>query len=48
MMRVEPHKEDPNVNIVLQSGITTDEDKGKQPEESEWYAKLQKRRLDFI
>ena len=27
MMRVEPCEEDPNVNIVLQSGMTTGEDK---------------------
>lgn len=29
MMRVEPHKEDQSVNIVLRSGITIGDDKGK-------------------
>jgi len=29
MMRFEPHEEDPNVNIVLQSGIAMIDDKGK-------------------
>ena len=33
MMRVEPHKYDPSVNIVTQSGTATGEDKleGKNP-----------------
>ena len=34
MMRSEPHEEDPNVNIVLRSGIMTRDDKGKQLEDS--------------
>lgn len=34
MMRSEPCEEDPNVNIVLRSGITIGDDKDKQPEES--------------
>ena len=34
MMRSELREEDPNVNIMLQSGITTRDDKGKKPEES--------------
>ena len=29
MMRSEPREEDPNVNMVLRSGVTTGEDKGK-------------------
>jgi len=29
MMRDELHEEDPNVNIVLQSGIATGDNKGK-------------------
>jgi len=29
MMKAEPCKEDPNVNMVLRSGATTGEDKGK-------------------
>ena len=36
MMRSDPCEEDPNVNIVLQSAISTGDDKGKQPEESTW------------
>ena len=40
MMRFEPCEEDPNVNIMLGSGIaTTGDDKGKQPEESAWVHK---------
>lgn len=39
MMRVEPREEDPKVNFVLWSGVTTGEDKGKQPEEGEWVRK---------
>lgn len=35
MMRVEPHEEDPKVNIMLRSGMMTSEDKGKLPEENE-------------
>ena len=34
MMRSEPCEEDHNVNIMLKSGITTGDDKGKQLEES--------------
>jgi len=34
MMRVEPREEDPNVNIVLRSGIAMGDDKGKQPEDN--------------
>ena len=34
MMRSEPHEEYPNVNIMLQSGITTGDDKGKKPKDS--------------
>ena len=36
MMRFKPRKEDPNVNMMLRSGITTCNDKGKQLEESAW------------
>ena len=39
MMKSEPREEDPNVNIVLQSGITIGDDKGKQPKESVWVCK---------
>ena len=34
MMRSEPREEDPNVNIMLQSGIMMGYDKGKQLEDS--------------
>jgi len=35
-MRSELCEEDPNVNIVLLSGIAMGDDKGKQPEDSAW------------
>lgn len=47
MMRDEPREEDPNVNIVLRSGITIGEDKGKHPEESEWVCKALKKEVGF-
>ena len=46
-MRIEPHEEDPNVSIMLWSGMTTHEDKGKQPEESEWVHKAPEREVGF-
>jgi len=39
MMRFDSCEKDLNVNIVLWSGITTGDDKGKQPEESTWVHK---------
>jgi len=39
MMRDEPCEEDPNVNIVLRSEITTGDNKGKQLEEDRWVHK---------
>ena len=39
MMRSEPCEEDPNVNMMLRSGTTTGDDKGKQSEESAWVCK---------
>lgn len=39
MMRSEPREEDPNVNMMLKSGKTTGDDKGKQLEESAWVRK---------
>lgn len=36
MMRVEPCEEDLKANIMLRSGTTIGEDKGKQPAEFEW------------
>lgn len=47
MMRYEPHEEDPNVNIVLKSGIITGDDRGKQPEESPWVRKAATREPEF-
>ena len=47
MMRSEPHEEDPNVNMVLQSGVTTREDKGTQPEEDTWVFKVPTKEPEF-
>jgi len=47
MMRVEPHEEDPTVNIVLCSGIMNGKDKGKQLEESEWVCKALEKEVGF-
>ena len=46
MMRLEPHGEDLNVNIVLRSGITTDDNKGKQLE-GVWVHKAPKKETGF-
>jgi len=40
MMRSELQEDGPNVNIVTQSGIATEEDKGKQPRENIWVCKV--------
>jgi len=47
MMRVEPHEEDPRVNIVMQSGMKTCKDKGRQPEEGEWVHKVLEKEIGF-
>ena len=47
MMRVEPREEEPKVNIMLRSGVTTGEDKWKQPEEYEWVRKAPKKETGF-
>ena len=39
MIREEPRKEDPNVNIMLQSGMVTSDDNGNQLEEGGWVYK---------
>ena len=39
MMMFESREEDSNVKMMLRSGMTTGEDKGKQPEESAWVCK---------
>jgi len=46
-MRSELHKEDPNVNIVLLSGITMGDDKDKQPEDSTWVYKALTKEVEF-
>jgi len=40
MMRSEPCEEDPNMNMMLRSGMKTGEDKGKQLEEDTWVCKV--------
>lgn len=47
MMRAKPYEEDPNVNIVLRSGMTIGKDKGKQPEENEWVHKSPEKEVGF-
>ena len=47
MMRVKPHKEEPNVDIILRSGIATRDDKGKKPEEGGWVRKAPKKGVGF-
>lgn len=47
MMSVERHEGDPNVNIMLRSGMTTGKDKGKQPEESVWVCKALEKEIGF-
>lgn len=47
MMRVEHQEEDPNVNIVLWSGVVTGEDKGKKPKEIEWVCKALEKEVRF-
>ena len=46
-MRFEPCEEDPNVNIVLRSGIVIGDDKGKQLEESTWVRKSLTKEAEF-
>jgi len=46
-MRDETCEEDLNVNIVLHSGMMTDEDKGRRPEEREWVHKAPKKEVGF-
>lgn len=47
MIRVEPCEEDQSVNIVLRSGMLTDVDKGKQPEEDGQVHKVAEKEVDF-
>lgn len=47
MMRSEPCEEDPNVNILLQSGIMIGDDKDKRLEESNWVHKAPTKESEF-
>ena len=47
MMRAEPRKEDQSINIVTRSGMTTSEDKGKQPETKGWVCKANEKEVGF-
>ena len=47
IMREEPHEEYHSVNIVTRSGMTTREDKGKQPEAEGWVNKIVKKEVEF-
>jgi len=47
MMRYEPRKEDLNVNVMLRSGMTIGDDKGKQSEESVWVHKAPTKEPEF-
>lgn len=47
MMRSKPREEAPNVNIMLISGITTGDDKGKQLKESTWVHKASTKQVKF-
>ena len=46
-MTYKSHEEDPNVNIVLQSGITKGDDKSRQLEESAWVCKAPTKEPEF-
>lgn len=47
MMSVEPCKEDHSINIMIGSGISTGEDKGKQPETEGWVRKATEKEVGF-
>ena len=47
MMRSEPREEDPNVNMMLRSGATIGEDKGKKSEEDTWFHKAPSKQPEF-
>jgi len=47
MVRVEPREEDLMVNIVLRSGATFGEDKGRKPKEGEWVRKAPEKETRF-
>lgn len=45
MMRSEPREDEPSVNIVMRSGISTGEDKGKQLEVDGWVCKAAEKQV---
>lgn len=47
MMRFDPCEENPNVNILLQSGTTIGDDKGKHPKDSAWVRKALTKEPEF-
>lgn len=47
MMRSEPCEEDPNVNIVLRSGIVIGDYKAKQLEDCTWVHKTPTKEAEF-
>jgi len=47
MMRSKLCEEDPNVNIVLRSGIAIGDDKGRQLEENTWVCKAPTKEVEF-
>lgn len=47
MMRVEPLDEDPNLNVMLRSGITTRDDNRKQSEENGWVHRAPQKEFGF-
>jgi len=46
-MRSEPREEDPNVNMMLRSGMKMGDDKGKKPEETRWVCKAPTKEPEF-
>jgi len=47
MIKVEPRVEDPNVNMMLRSGATMGEGKGKRPKEDAWVGKAPAKQPKF-
>ena len=47
MMRVEPCEECQSINIVMNSGMATREDKRKQPETEGWVHKTTEKEVGF-
>lgn len=47
MMRVEPHEEEPSINIVMWSGVSTREDKWKQSKNGGGVRKVVEKEVGF-